>query len=77
MAGDARDLPLSAIDSRSEFVVFSHRLGEFVVFSHRLGLIGELATASDAVRKLVEHLRALPGSDAAVFKRTQLAWKIF
>jgi hypothetical protein len=67
MAGDARDLPMSAIDSRSEFVVFSHRLG----------LIGELATASDAVRKLVDHLRALPGSDAAVFKRTQLAWKIF
>jgi hypothetical protein len=67
MAGDARDLPITMIDSRSQYVVFSHRLG----------LVAEQSTASDAVRKLMEHLRIHPGSDAALFKRSADAWRIF
>lgn len=60
-------MPPSAIDSRSHYVVFSQRLG----------LIGEESTASDAVRKLMEHLRIHPGSDAAVYKSSPEAWRIF
>jgi hypothetical protein len=67
MAGDARDLPLTMIDSKSEFVVFSNHLGR----------VAEEATATDAVRKLLAHLKKFPGSDAALYKRSPDAWRVF
>ena len=66
MAGDARDLPLSAIDSKSDYLVYSHHLG----------IRAERITATDAVRFLLQHMQAHPKSDAIVLKRTIDAWRI-
>jgi hypothetical protein len=67
MAGDARDLPLSAIESKAEFVVYSSHLGS----------VAQEATATDAVRALIDHLRKYPRSDAAIYRRSTESWRIF
>jgi hypothetical protein len=66
MPGDARDLPLSVIDSHLAFVVYSDHLG----------LIAEKADEDEAMRSLEQHQRRHPKSDAAVFKRSKDAWRI-
>lgn len=66
MPGDARDLPLSVIESSFDFVVYSDHLG----------LIAEKASEEEAMRSLQQHQRRHPKSDAAVFKRSKDAWRI-
>ena len=66
MAGDARDLPLSAIVSGSDYLVYSDHLG----------VIAECSTATDAARFLLQHIHRHPKSDAVVLKRTIDAWRI-
>jgi hypothetical protein len=66
MAGDARDLPLSTINSKSDYVVYSGHLG----------VLAECITATDAVKFLLQHMRAHPRSDAIVLKKTAQAWRI-